>query len=224
MDISQAAFGLNMQSASRIYFIDPVLNPQIEAQAIGRARRISQKRPVSVETLVLKDSLEEVIVRRKQEMTQAEQRKCKSILDDKPIYEWILNAKITPLPEGEPDGPAQTAMLERGQLIFGRGFGRHGENPDEGLLALPLSSPRTRRTATFPAATPGDSSPTRSLLQPKAKRALDEVPNVSKKRRVGFEPGASIPCSPVTPHDLEVRLAEASLQARRRVHFEGDDE
>jgi hypothetical protein len=135
MDITQAAFGLDMRSASRIYFINPVLDPQVEAQAIGRARRISQQKPVTVETLVLRDSLEEVIVRRKGEMTQAEQRKCRSILDDRPIYEWILNARIVPLSEAEKSasGPDQTAMLQTPQFIFGRGFGRV-DHPDQDLV------------------------------------------------------------------------------------------
>ncbi|KAK4649353.1 uncharacterized protein QC761_118120 [Podospora bellae-mahoneyi] len=137
MDITQAAFGLDMKSASRIYFINPVLNPQVEAQAIGRARRISQQKPVTVETLVLKDSVEEVIVRRRKEMTQAEQRKCKSILDDKPIYEWILNAKISPLPggDGQPiGGPDQMARLQEPQFLFGRGSGRELNHPDEDIV------------------------------------------------------------------------------------------
>ncbi|KAI1137869.1 P-loop containing nucleoside triphosphate hydrolase protein [Hypoxylon sp. FL0543] len=132
MDISQAAFGLDMRSASRIYFISPVLNPQVEAQAIGRARRISQQKPVSVETLVLRNSIEEVIVNRRKQMTHAEHNKVKSILDDRLIYQWILNAKIIPMSEEE-DGVAQTAMLETPQFVFGRGFGRE-LHPDEGLV------------------------------------------------------------------------------------------
>ncbi|KAL2134519.1 hypothetical protein VTI74DRAFT_11563 [Chaetomium olivicolor] len=139
MDISQAAFGLDMQSASRIYFINPVLNPQIEAQAIGRARRISQKKPVSVETLVLRGSVEEVIVKRRGEMTQAEQWKCRSILDDRRIYEWILDAKILKMPRGGGmglEGPEQMAKLETPQYLFGRGFGRGLSHPDEGLIGV----------------------------------------------------------------------------------------
>ncbi|KAJ4413936.1 hypothetical protein N0V82_008241 [Gnomoniopsis sp. IMI 355080] len=135
MDIAQAAFGLDMRAASRIYFISPVLNPQVEAQAVGRVRRISQQRRVSVETLVLKDSLEEVIMERKQSMTQAEHRKCKTILDDGPIYEWIRNAKIIALPDIDvEDGPAQMASLKVPQYIFGREFGRERSNPDEDIL------------------------------------------------------------------------------------------
>ena len=133
MDITQAAFGLDMRSASRIYFINPVLNPQVEAQAIGRARRISQKKPVTVETLVLRGSIEEVIIRRRKEMSQAEQRKCRSILDDRPIYEWILNPGILPLPNGQ-GGPNQTTALRTPQFIFGREFGRAVEHPDQDIV------------------------------------------------------------------------------------------
>ena len=134
MDITQAAFGLDMRAASRIYFINPVLNPQVEAQAIGRARRISQKKHVTVETLVLRGSLEEVIVSRRREMTQAEHRKCKSILDDRPIYDWILNARIAPLPEvDDEDSPAQMAPLQTPQYVFWRGSGQVA-HPDEDLV------------------------------------------------------------------------------------------
>jgi hypothetical protein len=141
MDITQAAFGLDMQSASRIYFLHPVLNPQVEAQAIGRARRISQTKPVTVETLVLRGSVEEVVVRRRGEMTRAEQWKCRSILDDRPIWEWVVNARILPLPGGGDlggggalRGEEQMARLEVPLLLFGRGFGRGVGHPDQDLV------------------------------------------------------------------------------------------
>ncbi|KAF5616689.1 DNA repair rad8 [Fusarium sp. NRRL 52700] len=133
MDISQAAFGLDMRVASRIYFISPVLNPQVEAQAIGRARRISQQKPVFVETLVLKNSIDEVILERKEHMTQAEHRRVQSILDDGPIYEWVKNARITPLPGGDFSKEDQMAPLDTPQYVFRRGFGRT-IHPDEGLV------------------------------------------------------------------------------------------
>ncbi|KAJ4126865.1 hypothetical protein NW765_002654 [Fusarium oxysporum] len=133
MDISQAAFGLDMRVASRIYFISPVLNPQVEAQAIGRARRISQQKPVFVETLILKNSIDEVILERKEHMTQAEHRRVQSILDDGPIYEWVKNARITPLPGGEFSKEDQMSPLDTPQYVFRRGFGRT-IHPDEGLV------------------------------------------------------------------------------------------
>lgn len=158
MDLSQAAFGLDMRSASRVYFTSPVLNPQVEAQAVGRVRRISQgiaakggeKRVLHVETLVLRDSLEEVIVDRRQALSPAEHRRIKTLLDDGPIYEWVRNARIAPMRElggggddddnnntvnADIDPASQMAPLKEPQFLFGRGFGRV-VHPDEGLVVV----------------------------------------------------------------------------------------
>jgi superfamily II DNA or RNA helicase len=139
MDISQAAFGLDMRTASRIYFISPVLNPQVMAQAIGRARRISQKTTVSVETLVLRNSIEEVVMHRRGHMTQAEHSRIRNVLDDGKIKEWIRNPKINPMSDAK-EGFEETALLASPQYVFNRGFGR-ATNPDEGLIT---SSPDTK--------------------------------------------------------------------------------
>ncbi|GAP84946.2 putative snf2 family helicase protein [Rosellinia necatrix] len=146
MDISQAAFGLDMRSASRIYFISPVLNPQVVAQAIGRARRISQKKTVSVETLVLRNSIEEVMIDRRQHMTQAEHRRIKNVLDDGKIKEWIRRPKIHPMNDVN-EGLEQTARLASPQYVFGRGFGR-AHDPDEGLI---MNSPADKKSSSIPA-------------------------------------------------------------------------
>ncbi|KAI0404515.1 hypothetical protein F4802DRAFT_567324 [Xylaria palmicola] len=143
MDISQAAFGLDMRSASRIYFISPVLNPQVMAQAIGRARRISQQKPVSVETLVLRNSIEEVMIDRREHMTQAEHSRIKSVLDDGKIKEWIRNPRIHAMPDAK-EGLEQTALLSSPQYVFGKGF-RRTLHPDEGLLTgSPYNKKNTR--------------------------------------------------------------------------------
>ncbi|KAI3337816.1 SNF2 family N-terminal domain-containing protein [Ustulina deusta] len=142
MDISQAAFGLDMRTASRIYFISPVLNPQVVAQAIGRARRISQQKPVSVETLVLRNSIEEVMMDRREHMTQAEHSRIKNVLDDRKIKEWIRKPKIYPMGNAK-EGLEQTALLSSPQYVFGRGFGRASLHPDEGLIT---GSPEAKST------------------------------------------------------------------------------
>lgn len=143
MDISQAAFGLDMRSASRIYFTSPVLNPQVEAQAVGRARRISQQKPVTVETLVLRDSIEELMVERRKNMTQAEHRKVKNILDDKTMHDWILEAKIIPMPHVD-DDVAQTARLKLPQFVFGRGFGRDSDPDADLIMESPTAKSKER--------------------------------------------------------------------------------
>jgi hypothetical protein len=118
MDVSQAAFGLDLSSASRVYFINPILNPQVEAQAIKRAHRIGQEKDVYVETLVLKGSIEELILTRREVMSPEEHKKCKSILDDDVIYDWIRNARFLDLRTGETPGPDQMSKLSSPLPLF----------------------------------------------------------------------------------------------------------
>ena len=83
MDLKQASHGLHVAVASRIFIVSPIWQPDIESQAIKRAHRIGQTRPVYVETLVLKGTLEEKILRRRRQMSNAELVKAeKSLLDD----------------------------------------------------------------------------------------------------------------------------------------------
>ncbi|KAF7875277.1 hypothetical protein EAF04_002449 [Stromatinia cepivora] len=120
MDVNQAAFGLDMSAASRVYFVNPVFSPQIEAQAIKRAHRIGQLRPVYVETLVLKGSIEEVILTRRGTMSDQEHMNLKNILDDQTLYDWIRNVRFYPIPSGIVPGPQQLSHLAHPQLAFAK--------------------------------------------------------------------------------------------------------
>ncbi|KAI1611766.1 P-loop containing nucleoside triphosphate hydrolase protein [Exophiala viscosa] len=83
MDLKQASHGLHVASASRVFIVSPIWQPSIESQAIKRAHRIGQTKPVYVETLVLKGTLEQKILKRRRQMSNAELVKAeKSLLDD----------------------------------------------------------------------------------------------------------------------------------------------
>ena len=56
--------GLNLVSADVVILYDSDWNPQADLQAIGRAHRIGQTKPVRVFRLMTSNSVEEVIVRR----------------------------------------------------------------------------------------------------------------------------------------------------------------
>jgi hypothetical protein len=171
MDVSQAAFGLDLSSASRVYFVNPVFSPQVEAQAVKRAHRIGQTKPVFVETLILKGSIEEVILERKKDMSTEEHNKCKSILDDQTMYDWIRNVRFLPLPASEVPSPDQMAKLETPQLVFRRGATRIGEHdPDADLIADDLSpnaKGKKRKKASF-----GDDEPSSNNAKGKRKLAF----------------------------------------------------
>jgi hypothetical protein len=63
MKTDLAAFGINIPSASRIFFMDPMWDESVERQAIKRADRIGQSKRLVVERLVVRDTIEESILR-----------------------------------------------------------------------------------------------------------------------------------------------------------------
>jgi SNF2 family DNA or RNA helicase len=54
--------GLNLVNADYVFLLDPWWNPAVEQQAIDRAHRIGQSRPVTAYRLVTKGSIEEKIL------------------------------------------------------------------------------------------------------------------------------------------------------------------
>ncbi|CAH2355085.1 hypothetical protein CLIB1423_21S01486 [[Candida] railenensis] len=115
MDLRLASHGLNIIAATRVYFLSPVWQRSVEAQAIKRAHRIGQMNEVYVETLVLEGTLEEEIYRkrsddREQEKDDIQGRSItptpsqssstkKYVIDDTGMQEFILRHKF--LPQGD---------------------------------------------------------------------------------------------------------------------------
>jgi SNF2 family DNA or RNA helicase len=156
MDVTQAAFGLDVSSASRVYFINPVFSPQVEAQAVKRAHRIGQTRPVYVETLVLKGSIEEVLVARRNAVSKEEHQKFKSILDDQTVYDWIRNVNLLPMDLNAVSGPEQMAPLRTPQPAFGQGSGSgYGADPDAEIVKVHEDLSNGSRSPRKPAALNG---------------------------------------------------------------------
>ncbi|KAF2211524.1 hypothetical protein CERZMDRAFT_43371 [Cercospora zeae-maydis SCOH1-5] len=121
MDVGQAAFGLNLCAASRVWFVNPVCKPDVEAQALKRAHRIGQTRSVICETLVLEGSLEQAMHERSQQMTKAEHLDAKALEDDGGIRAIIQNARLLPLTDDEKEpGLAQMAPLDKAERLWCR--------------------------------------------------------------------------------------------------------
>lgn len=118
MDLRQASHGLHVASASRVFIVNPIWRPNVESQAIKRAHRIGQTKPVFVETLVLKDTLEDKMLKRRKEMSNAELKNAeKDLLDDSTMNSIIQNERFIPMPE---DGYARPAYLKDPPGFFDR--------------------------------------------------------------------------------------------------------
>ena len=159
MNVHQAAHGLHIARASRVFFVNPVWQPNVEAQAIKRAHRIGQTRPVYVETLVLEGTLEDQMLKRRKGMNAQEHQQAeKSLLDDPIMGQIIRDARTIPLSEEETHNVrCQIANLTTPQQVFGRVTKgtTDSEDPDadlvfpEGHSSKPRNS-RKRKTGTEP--------------------------------------------------------------------------
>ena len=63
ISLKAGGVGLNLTAADYVIHLDPWWNPAVEDQASDRAHRIGQQRPVTVYRLIVRDSIEEQIVR-----------------------------------------------------------------------------------------------------------------------------------------------------------------
>lgn len=72
MAVQKAAYGIDLSSATRVFFVSPVWQTAMEQQAIKRAHRIGQTRPVYIETLVIRNTIEDELLRRRDQVSKGE--------------------------------------------------------------------------------------------------------------------------------------------------------
>ena len=63
--VPSAVFGIDLNAASNIVFLEPCQNEQIEVSAVARAARAGQQRRVKVTTLLVQGSMEEDMIQRR---------------------------------------------------------------------------------------------------------------------------------------------------------------
>jgi hypothetical protein len=151
MDLRQASHGLHIASASRVFIVNPIWRSNVESQAIKRAHRIGQTKPVFVETLVLKDTLEEKMLHRRKEMSNSEMQHAeKDMLEDSTMSSIIQNEGFYPLPEND-------ELIKPAYLQEPSGFFDRHELPIPDDYADALSSitnypvtPTKRRAVNYP--------------------------------------------------------------------------
>ena len=74
ISLKAGGHGLNLTAADYVYLMDPWWNPAVEAQAIDRAHRMGQTRPVIAYRVICRDTVEEKIVelqKSKRELAQS---------------------------------------------------------------------------------------------------------------------------------------------------------
>jgi SNF2 family DNA or RNA helicase len=62
VSLKAGGLGLNLTAAEYVFLLDPWWNPAVEAQAIDRAHRIGQVRPVFAFRLIARNTVEEKVL------------------------------------------------------------------------------------------------------------------------------------------------------------------
>ena len=88
LSLKAGGVGLNLVGADYVFLLDPWWNPATEAQAVDRAHRIGQTRPVLVYRMVARDTIEERVV----ELQKRKAELFASVLDNGEHFSAALTA------------------------------------------------------------------------------------------------------------------------------------
>ncbi|KAJ5893946.1 Chromodomain helicase hrp3 [Penicillium taxi] len=110
--------GINLMTADTVVLFDSDWNPQADLQAMARAHRIGQTRPVSVYRLVSKDTVEEEVLERARNKLLLEFITIQNGVTDQEATD--IHNKMKTRPPGEPTSSQDISRIlkRRGQKMF----------------------------------------------------------------------------------------------------------
>jgi hypothetical protein len=122
--------GLNLTAASQVIILDPFWNPYIEMQAIDRAHRMGQTRPVVVHRILVKGTVEDRII----ELQERKRKLVDAALDEK-VSRGLGRLRHEDLVYLFDAGEERETVARRNPLPQVEGLGEH---PD---WDLPVANP-----------------------------------------------------------------------------------
>jgi SNF2 family DNA or RNA helicase len=88
ISLKAGGFGLTLTEADYVFLLDPWWNPAAESQAVDRAHRIGQTRPVNVYRLIAGGTIEDKVMA----LQQRKARLFRAVMDDDALFSQALTA------------------------------------------------------------------------------------------------------------------------------------
>lgn len=105
ISLKAGGVGLNLTEADTVFLLDPWWNPASEAQAIDRAHRIGQRRPVHVLRMIALGTIEEKVL----ELQRRKRALFDAVIDDEELFANALTADDVRALLGPDSAPAEHA-------------------------------------------------------------------------------------------------------------------
>ncbi|KAM0746581.1 hypothetical protein T439DRAFT_329684 [Meredithblackwellia eburnea MCA 4105] len=103
LDAKLGGRGVHLTGADRVIMLEPIWIPDLEVQAVKRAHRLGQTKPVDVQVLVIRDSYEDELLKRRGQLSQSDFGKTKQPQRDDKLREMLQSAKyLDPIPTNGP--------------------------------------------------------------------------------------------------------------------------
>ncbi|GAA5963090.1 hypothetical protein JCM3765_001766 [Sporobolomyces pararoseus] len=126
VDVEKGGRGVGLTAASRVIMMEPIWKPDLELQATKRAHRLGQTKPVDLQILIVKDTYEDALLKRREQITKTApedfSKNVKVPQADSSLRTLLQSAKyLEPTDRAKEGKPISKAFLDPPVLLMTEG-------------------------------------------------------------------------------------------------------